>query len=202
MRLVSVGLAGVNAKLAQLLPRERAVRHHAANGFFDHALGMLALEDFFRRGCFDAAGVAGVAVVLFVRKLASGKNRLFRIDDDDMVAAIHVGSVVGFVLAPQARCYKRRKPSDHNALGVNDKPLGVEIGGFGGESLLCSSHGKLLHSNKALSSRKISARLVEMENGYNKNNNCARLVEKPRSERHRRKQRKVAESDLEEESPG
>ena len=205
MRLVPVGFAGVNAKLAQLLPCEGTVRHHAADGFFNHALGMLALEDFFRRGCFDAAGITGVAVVLLVRQLASGENRLFRIDDDDVVTAIHVGSVVGLVLAAQARRYKCRKPPDHNALGVNYEPLGVEISGFRGESLLRSSHGELLHSNKALSSRKISgkisARLVEMEDGHDENDNCARLVEKPRGEGHRRKQREVAEGDLDEESP-
>ena len=159
---------------------------------------MLALKDFFRRGCFDTTGITGVAMVLLVRELASGENRLFRIDDDDMVAAIHVGSVLGLVFTAQARRYKCRKSPDHDALGINDEPLRAEIGGLGGESLLCSSHGELLDSNEALSSRKISARLVEMKDGDDKNDNCARLMEKSGGNGHRRKQREIAESDLDE----
>ena len=48
-----------------------------------------------------AAGIAGVAEVSFLSHLLAGENCFFGVDDDDFVAALHVGAVTGFVFTAE-----------------------------------------------------------------------------------------------------
>ena len=73
------------------------------DGFFDDALGELALDQAARCRFLDAAGIAGVAIVALVFILLAGEDDFFGVDDDDVVAAIDVGGIKRAMLALEAQ---------------------------------------------------------------------------------------------------
>src|SRR5262249_34290101 len=77
---------------------ERAARHHGLDRFLDDALRMFAVEDCPLAASFDAAGIAGMPVEDVVRALVTGQPHLLGVDDDDVVAAIHMRRVGRLVL--------------------------------------------------------------------------------------------------------
>src|SRR4026207_2584888 len=80
--------AFVDAEIAHQGPLGRTSRNHSTDGCLDHSFGKLAIEDLMRLALFDAAGVAGMAVICLVLTLAAGKGHFFGIDDDYVVAAV------------------------------------------------------------------------------------------------------------------
>ena len=61
----------------------------------------------------------------------AGQHDLFRIDYDDVVPAIEVGSEGRLVLAAQQSSHLGRQTPQHDALGVNHVPLYFDITGLG-----------------------------------------------------------------------
>src|SRR5260370_15489838 len=72
---------------------------------------MLAAEDGALAAALDPAGIAGVPIEDAVGALVAGQLHLFGIDDDDMIAAIHVRRVARLMLAAQPRRDQRRGPA-------------------------------------------------------------------------------------------
>ena len=66
-------------------------------------------------------------VIYLLIELVAGKNRLFGIDHDDIVAAIHVRRISRFVLAAQARHNNRGEAADHKPFGVDQNPLLLDV---------------------------------------------------------------------------
>ena len=93
--------AGVDAQVAHLLAAERAAREHPLDRLLDHPLGEAALEDLAGGAELDAARIAGVPVVALVGALVAGQLHLLGVDDDDVVAHVHVRREGRLVLAAQ-----------------------------------------------------------------------------------------------------
>ena len=93
--------------------------------------GKRALEDRLGRPLFDAADIAGVVVVDLLVALAPGEHHLVGVDDDDVVAIVHMRRERGLVLAAQARRDDGSEPPDDEAFGVDQKPLLLDVGRLG-----------------------------------------------------------------------
>ena len=98
---------------------KRATRNHALDRLLDHPLGMPAVENGALAAPLDAARIAGMPIKDVVFALVAGQLHLFGIDDDDIVAAIHVRRIGGLVLAAQPDRDDRGKPAQHQAVGVD-----------------------------------------------------------------------------------
>ena len=79
----------VNAKLLDHGSAHRVVREHTANCLIDDQLGLgfhqTAIWDF-----LHSADVAGVTAIKLLIQLLAGKDGLLGIDDDHMIAAVHI----------------------------------------------------------------------------------------------------------------
>src|SRR5262249_11854621 len=83
----------------------------------------------------DAAGIAGVVVEHLVAQLVAGHLHLGGVDDDDVVAAIHVRRVGRLVLAAQAVGDDAGETAENDAVGIDHEPLLGDLGGLGGIGL-------------------------------------------------------------------
>src|SRR5579862_1638486 len=103
--------AGIDPEMTHHRAAERPTRDHTFDRLLDDPLGMLAIEDRALTASLDAARIAGVPVEDALRALVAGELHLFGVDDDDVVAAIHVRGVAGLVLAAQAHRDDRGEPA-------------------------------------------------------------------------------------------
>jgi hypothetical protein len=76
-----------------------------------------------RSALLDAAGMAGVPVVLLVGVLVAGEHHLVGIDDDDVVTVVDMGGEGGFMLAAQTVGDERGETADDETFGVDQHPL-------------------------------------------------------------------------------
>ena len=67
-------------------------------------------------------------VIDLVVALLAGEHHLLRIDDDDVVAVVDMGREAGLVLAAQAHRDDGREAANDEALGVDEKPLLLDVG--------------------------------------------------------------------------
>ena len=133
--------AGIDAQFRILLARQRAfLWQHALHGKLHDPLWEPAAHDRIRCCFLDTARITGVAVIGFLLELIAREDSLVRIDHDNMVSAINVGRIVYTVLATQAFCNKRCKPTDNHAFGIDDDPFVFDFGGFRRIGFHCS-HG-------------------------------------------------------------
>jgi hypothetical protein len=130
LRGVRMLAALVDAQVAELLAAERAARKHALHGLLDDALGEAALEDELGRTLLDAARIAGVVVIDLLVALAAGEHHLLGVDDDDVVAIVHVRGEGGLVLAAKTQRDDRGEAADDEPLGVDQHPFLLDVGGF------------------------------------------------------------------------
>jgi len=91
---------GIHEKFFIHLAAQAVLREHTFYGALDNGVGT-ALEKILGDLLLLAAGVAAEVHVDLVFQLVTGENDLVGIDDDDEIAAVDVGGVVGFVLAAQ-----------------------------------------------------------------------------------------------------
>ena len=74
-------------------------------------------------GLLQAAGVTGVGTVVLLLQLLAGEDGVLGVDDDDVIAAVNVRSVIGFQLAAQ-QIGGERSGLAHGLAGcVKDVPL-------------------------------------------------------------------------------
>ena len=92
--------AGVGAQAGHGGAADGVGRDHALHGQL-HSKLRLGSHQGVIAGGLQVADVPGVAVVVLLLRLAAGEDGILAVDDDDMVAAIHMGSEGGLVLAPQ-----------------------------------------------------------------------------------------------------
>ena len=98
LRRVRMFGPAINAQIGHLLASKRPARNHALHGFHKNALRELAAEDLERTALLDAARMAGVPVVYLVLRLVAGEDDLLGVDDDDVVAVVHMVLNVGLCL--------------------------------------------------------------------------------------------------------
>src|SRR5882757_980441 len=133
LRRVRMLGAGIDAQIAQDAAPQRTARYHPLDRLLDDPLGVLAGEDRALAAPLDAAGVAGVPVEDAGCRLVAGQPHLLGVDDDDVVATIHMRRVGRLVLAAQPHRDQRGEPAEHQPVGVDQQPLLVDVGGFGGK---------------------------------------------------------------------
>src|ERR1700678_3314575 len=131
LRCVRVVRTFIDPQVAELLLAQRPARKHALDRLLDDALGELALEDRLGRPFLDAADIAAVVIVDLLVELAAGEHHLVRVDDDHVVAIIDVRGEARLVLAAQPRGDDRSQAPDDEPLGVDEKPLLLDLGGLG-----------------------------------------------------------------------
>ena len=130
LRLMRMFGSGINFQIRQLLASQWAARQHALHGHFHDALRKFTFHDFFRRRFLNAARITGMAVIFFVAHFLAGKLHLISIDDNDIVAAIHMRGESRQMLATQTGSDNRRQPPDNHIFGINENPLLLNIGRF------------------------------------------------------------------------
>ena len=118
----------IDAQIGHLAASQRSARDHALDRLLHDPLGVLAVENLARRPTLDTAGISGVSVIYLVASLAAGQLHLFRIDDDDIVALVHVRGEGGLVLAAQAVGDHARKTPENQAVGVDQDPPLFDLG--------------------------------------------------------------------------
>lgn len=112
--------------------------HHAADGQF-HGQLRLVLHQQAVLGLVEAAGVAGVGAVELLLQLFARQDRLLGVDDDDEVAAVGVGGVLGLALAAQQVGDDDGGLAQRLAGGVDHVPLAHDValvGHKGGHGLI------------------------------------------------------------------
>ena len=72
-----------------------------------------------------------MAPVDLVGPLLAGDRDLLRVDDDDEVAGVAVGRVLRLALAAQHVGDLGRQPAQGLAVGVDDVPVSLAVGGLG-----------------------------------------------------------------------
>src|SRR5262245_10579207 len=132
---MGVGGAGIDAQVLHLPAAERSARNHALHRLLDQAFWVLAAENLPEGALLDAAGKAGVVAEDLVGQLVAGHLHLGGVDDDDVVAAVHVRRVGRLVLAAQAVGDDAGKTAENDAVGIDDIPLLGDLGGLGGVGL-------------------------------------------------------------------
>ena len=118
--------ACINAQVGHDLAAQAVARQHALDRLGHDTLWVLAVQDHLLGALFDPAGVAGVPIEHFFA-LFAGHLDLLSIDNDDIVAAIHVRGESWLVLAAQAGGNDRCKTAQNNAFGVDDDPGLVDV---------------------------------------------------------------------------
>src|SRR5580692_1831655 len=131
--------AAINFQLVENLVAEAILRQHPLHRNLEQPLG-LALEHLARRGRTDSTGPSGMPMVLLAELLRSRQANLRGVDDNDEVASILVGSVVGTRFAGQQACGARRDASecplariDHDPLAVTQSTLAGDAAGLFGQ---------------------------------------------------------------------
>lgn len=142
---VGVGRPGVNFKFAELGAAEAAFGHHAFDSVTDEPSGVFGAHHV--SGLFfAAAGKAGVVLVDFFGVFIAGQDDFFRIDDDDVVAAVEMRGVGRFVAAAQHVSDLDGQASEHLPGGVDHVPIAGDFVFFGEEGL----HGSCAQSGYVL----------------------------------------------------
>ena len=126
---MGVGGAVVDPELADLRAPEAVLREHPADGETHDPLGLAAQEVFERlRG--QTAGVPRVTVVPLVGELAGAEVELGHVDHDHVVTRVDVRGIDRLVLAAQQRGGLGGHLAEDLALGVDDVPGALDVGGF------------------------------------------------------------------------
>src|SRR6056297_3776268 len=118
--------AGIDAQIGHLLARQTVARTHPLHCLHDDALRIGAFQDLPGGARLDAARIARVPIIRLVA-LVAGQLDLVGIDDDHVVAHIHMRRKRCLVLAAQAHRDDRGKTAQNNALGVDQDPFLIDI---------------------------------------------------------------------------
>ena len=127
--LVRVLGAGDDVQLLDHRTAEAVLREHAAHGLLDHPLRLGGEQCVVARPR-DATGVAGVPIRDLLGFLATGHLDLRRVDDDDVVADVHVGREDRFVLAAEDGRDLRGQASENQAAGIDHVPAAHDVLGL------------------------------------------------------------------------
>jgi len=93
---------GINMQVAKHLATQPVFGEHATDSFLQH-VGWAAFHQFLGRLQALTAWVTGVKEIIFYPHFLARKPHLVCVDDNDIVPAVYVWGVAGFVLAPENR---------------------------------------------------------------------------------------------------
>ncbi len=107
-----------------------AAAHHALDGVMHDFLGIGGAHRG-GRGMLEAVRISAEALVLLLQFLVAGQFDLGGVDDDDEIAAIHMGGEIAFVLAAQELDELNGHAAGRFASGVDEVPLTNNLVDFG-----------------------------------------------------------------------
>ena len=119
----------VNAELFEHFCAEGVLGEHALDCLVHDEFGLFS-HQFLVLDLFESADVTCVITIVFVLEFLASENDLFAVDYDNMVAAVDVGSVLGFVLPFKDRSNLRRKAAENHIGCVDNVPLASTSPGF------------------------------------------------------------------------
>lgn len=114
---------GINFQFGHLLTAQRIAGNHTFNSFFDNSFRETAGQNFCRSRFFNTANPAGMFEIFLVSQFTAGELDFVGIDDNDIVAAVKVRNVAGFVFAAQNLGDFGRQTTQYDTFGVNDIPF-------------------------------------------------------------------------------
>lgn len=116
--------AGIDVEVVEQLGAQAVLGEHALYHAVEQAIGTVGLgHDTGGRALALAAGVARVREVNAVGPFLTGQLHLVGIDDNHVVATVHVRGEIGFVLTAQQLGYFRAKASQHLVGSVDYDPF-------------------------------------------------------------------------------
>ena len=105
------------------------VLQHALHGMLDDALGMLC-QCLFESLGLQSTGIAAVTEVLLLELLATRDADLLGVDDNDEVAGVNMGRVLGLVLPAKDGGALRGKAAQDDVFCVDQVPLALDFAGL------------------------------------------------------------------------
>src|SRR5271170_249876 len=125
--------AAIDFKLVENLMAEAILRQHSLDRYLEQALG-LVFEQLARRGRADSAGPFGMTMIQFGLRFRSSQANLGGVDDNDEVAGILVGGVIGARFAGQQARGARRDSSERSFGRIDHDPVAVSQSAFAGDA--------------------------------------------------------------------
>eukprot|EP00003_Mantamonas_plastica_P017311 TRINITY_DN28786_c0_g1_i1.p5 TRINITY_DN28786_c0_g1~~TRINITY_DN28786_c0_g1_i1.p5 ORF type:complete len:150 (-),score=12.56 TRINITY_DN28786_c0_g1_i1:1236-1685(-) len=117
----------VNVQLGKNLATQRTTGHHTLNSFDDHTFRVLTIEELVHGTFFDAARITGVPVKLLVLKFTASQFDFFGIDDDDVIATIHVRGKHSFMLTTKTVGNNSSKAAKDDVFSVDHEPFALDV---------------------------------------------------------------------------
>lgn len=93
-------------------------------------------HEHFRSQLFLAAGISGESIEYMICHFFTGQNNLIGIDDDHIVATLHIGRIAGFVFTHENFGHLGTKTSEMLVGSIDENPFMVDALGIWRESLV------------------------------------------------------------------
>jgi hypothetical protein len=140
--------AAEDTELGQLAAPELGLGQHAFDRLHQDPVTLAVGQQFLGRNALDAARITGVMVIDLVGLLVAGHGDFFGVDDNDAIAAIHMGREGGLVLAAKDLGANGRQSAQDEVLGIDDEPFHLNIRRFGGNGFHIKQSRKVYRSKK------------------------------------------------------
>ena len=121
-----VSVATIDLQAAQRVLGDDVAGQHAAHSHTHSQLGLLLHQDAVL-GLLQTTHVAGVGAVELLLALLAGEDGLVSVDDDDEVAAVGVGGVLGLVLTTQQGSGGGSGLAQRLAGSIENVPLALDV---------------------------------------------------------------------------
>src|SRR5690606_15924192 len=112
----------VHFKVAEKFSAQFVFRQHSFYGFLYQSGRIFSLQHFGRQLTLST-WVTRVADVSFVLQLVAGQVDFFCVDDNHVVAAVHMWRITWLVLSSQDHSDLRSKTTQVMAFSINNNPL-------------------------------------------------------------------------------
>ena len=114
--------ANVDLKFSKHFPTKWSAGQHTFNSRLDNALRRF-LNQLVKSNILQTTGITGVRVISFLCGLVASHTNFLRVNHNDVIAGINVGSIFWFMLTAQACCNFHCQTTQSFTLGVYDKPI-------------------------------------------------------------------------------
>lgn len=127
-------VARIDLQLGQHGPAELVLWHHAFDRFLDNPFGCF-INQLVKSDGFNTTGVTGVVMVKLVSRLIAGHNDLFGVNNNDIVAGVHMWCELWLMLAAQAIGNLSAEAPESLIGSVHDIPAALHFFFLGTKSL-------------------------------------------------------------------
>ncbi len=119
----------IDMQTSESLAAKSVVGEHALDSLLDDELRLLS-HQLLVVDLFEVTDVTGVMVVHLLIEFLTGQNDFVRIDDDDEIAGVNMGSKDRFVFAAEKSCGFSSKSTEGLAFCVKQIPFTLNFVGL------------------------------------------------------------------------